>query len=216
MVDRGVRVWLACLVCGFLVGCDDLKAFRTHGSDVFHGVVIGSGDQVTIDDPDVEEPVKVRGADESFIRRGFASHTELELTFDPELADTYLVRDAGTGRPPVPGTLHAYRCSTDQEPCPSSDRVQAYFDHAPLESFAPLPHDSLSQYTFPGGGRIRNYIFGARFRSGTLERHAMVFLSLMESGKIEVRILAPSVRDGNGDELHGELFGVFSLSRRRR
>jgi hypothetical protein len=210
-----VRDWLPCLVLGLALGCDDLDEFHTSSSDVFHGVVIGSGDQVTIDDGEGPEPAPTDGSDESFIRQGFESHTELELTFDPELADTYLARDAGVGSTPAPGTLHTYRCTADQNPCAASNQVQSYFDHAPLEVFAALPHDALSQYTFPGGGRIRNYIFGARFQTAGTPRHAMVFLSLMENGKIEVRILAPSVVDAAGAELYADLFGVFSLGRRK-
>lgn len=210
-----MRVWLPWVVLGLAVGCDDLDEFHTSSSEVFHGVVIGSGDQVTTDDGEGADVAPTSGSDESFIRQGFESHTELELTFDPGLADTYLVRDAGAGSPAAPGTLHTYRCSADQSPCATSNQVQSYFDHAPLEVFATLPHDALSQYSFPGGGRIRNYIFGARFLSAGTPRHAMVFLSLMENGKIEVRILAPSVVDAAGAELYGEMFGVFSLGRRK-
>jgi len=209
-----VRVWLPCLVLGLALGCDDLDKFHTSSSEVFHGVVIGSGDQVMIDDGEGSEAAPTGGSDESFIRQGFESHTELELTFDPELADTYLVRDAGAGNTPVPGTLHTYRCSADQDPCAASNQVQSYFDHAPLEVFATLPHDALSQYSFPGGGRIRNYIFGARFQTAGTPRHAMVFLSLMENGKIEVRVVAQSLLGPDGTEVEPPLFGVFSLERR--
>jgi hypothetical protein len=212
-----VRVWLPWLVLGLALGCDDLDQFQTSSSQVFHGVVIGSGDEVTIDDPDAPPmATPASGSDESFIRQGFASYTELELTFDPELADTFLVRDAGGGNPPVPGTLHSYLCSSDQSPCAPDNQRQSYFDHAPLETFATLPHDALSQYTFPGGGRLRNYLFGARFQTDGAQRHAMVFLSLMESGKIEVRIIAPSVLDASGAELHSGLFGVFRLGKRKQ
>ena len=76
----------------------------------------------------------------------------------------------------------------------------------------------MSQYTFPGGGRLRNYIFGLRFASdsdrGSVPRDAMIFVSLMESDQIEVRAIASSVLADDGlTERLPALFGVFSLQR---
>ena len=88
-----------------------------------------------------------------------------------------------------------------------------------LEPIANLTHDALSQYDFPGGGRLRNYMFFARFalagrRRRAATRDATVFVSLMENGKVEVRVIAPSVLASDGEtELLPPLFGVFVLKR---
>lgn len=178
-----------------LCGCDDLDEFRTDDGTVFHGQVIGAGNE----------------ADPSFIRQGFESATEMELTFDPALA--------AAEEPSAPvGTLLTYQCPPEEDFCREGDRVVGDFDRVELEPIRSLVHDALSEYDFPGAGRIRNFILGARFQSGegdTLaRRHAMVFVSLMENRNIELRVVAPSVLDADGDELHAALFGVFVLERK--
>jgi hypothetical protein len=66
----------------------------------------------------------------------------------------------------------------------------------PLLPIAPLFHDQLGQYDFPGSGRVRNYIFLARPESGALEgREASVYISLIREGKLEVRVIAGPGRD---------------------
>lgn len=126
--------------------------------------------------------------DESFIRRGFPAGTELRLTFDPSLV--------GSPSPP-PGTL------TTSDDCSGMPTFSA----TPLQPIAPLAHDPLSQYDFPGGGRVRNYVFAARPSTGCLAgRDAMIFLSLMDEGTIELRVIV-----GSGDEAAGDRFGVFRL-----
>lgn len=119
-----------------------------------------------------------------FVLCGFSERTTLTLrNFDPDLA----------GGDDTTGTLS------------TSD---GKLDRARLLPLAGLQHDALSQYTFPGGGRVRNYILGVRFGDNDA-RYAMVFLSLMEDGRIEVRMHAPaSTVDGTD-----ELFGVFRLCR---
>lgn len=108
------------------------------------------------------------GIDCSFIRRGFPSGVTLDLTFDPDRQYD------------VPGTI-----STSGENCGST------FDDTPLLSIAPLAHDQLGLYDFPGGGRIRNFMFVARPEGGPLAgRDAMVFVSLLRGGSIEVRVIA--------------------------
>jgi hypothetical protein len=120
----------------------------------------------------------------AFVLCGFAERTTLTLTeFDPDLA----------GGPEPTG-----RIST-------SDGT---FEAARLVSVPGLQHDALSEYTFPGGGRVRNYIVGARFGAND-RRYAMVFISLMDNGRIEARVHAPST-DPNGNDA---LFGVFHLCR---
>ena len=134
----------------------------------------------------------------SFIRRGFPSGVVLDLTFDPDEQYT------------DPGTI-----STSGEDCGPT------FAETPLLPIPPLAHDQLGLYEFPGGGRLRNYMFIARPSSGPLAgRDATVFLSLLRGGTIEVRIMA-----GPGLEIcdpadctaidsgQCDYFGVFSLGR---
>ena len=98
----------------------------------------------------------VGGEGDSFIRRGFSADTEMDLEFDARAADR-----------PSPGTL------TTTDPV-TMERV---FDATPLEPIAPLQHDVLSEYDFPGGARLRNFLYVARPTSGPLAgREAMVFL----------------------------------------
>ncbi len=74
---------------------------------------------------------------------------------------------------------------------------------------------------FPGGGRIRNYMFVARPDSGPLAgRDAMVFLSLLRGGNVEVRLIAGPGLDicdpgdcATIDAGECDYFGVFGLSR---
>lgn len=127
---------------------------------------------------------------DSFIRRGFPPGTTLDLEFDPTMAQG-----------PSAGTLTT-----------SSPDGSVYFDHTELRVIASLEHDLLSQYDFPGAGRIRNYVYDARPETGPLAgRDAMVFLSLMDDGSIEVRIVA-----GSGDESRGDAFGLFRVARTPR
>lgn len=185
-----------------LAGCDDLGEFRTGAGQVFRGEVVGS-------DSAPGEP--------SFIRQGFASHTQMELTFDPDRAGV-VAADGGVLFPSQgPGVMHTYTCEQGTATCRASERTAGPFDGVALQPIESLAHDVLSQYTFPGGARVRSYIFGARFASShgasTHARYAMVFLSLMERGEIEVRVIAPSVLGSDGQEVLPALFGVFSLSR---
>lgn len=196
---------IAAVILANALGCDATDDFRTEPGEVFYGGIIGS---------DSSEAMP------SFIREGFPSHTEMELTFDPERALAY--SDAGTvaGKPVSAGTLHTYQCPSGITHCPKADRTQGTFDHAPLERIGPLTNDALSQYDFPGGGRLRNYIFNARGNTHVdervLQRSATVFLSLMENGKIEVRVIAPSALDATSqEEIAPALFGVFALERRK-
>lgn len=134
----------------------------------------------------------------SFLRRGFSSGTTLSMTFDPEL------------REGSPGTL-----TTGAEPCGVA------LDHVPLMAIVPLAHDSLSLYDFPGGGRIRNDLYTLQPEGGPLAgRDVMAFVSLMEGGTIQVRLIAGSgqraceATDCDAFARHEcDYFGVFSLRR---
>lgn len=181
------------------LGCDELSEFRTHPGEVFRGRVIGN----TAD-----------SAQSSFIRRGFVSAALLDLTFDPAFAVPPEESAAETA-----GTLTTYTCPNDAELCEEDERERGHFRNAELVPIPELSHDVLGRYELPGGSRLRNYLFGARFMSGeglfATQRHATVFLSLLENGQVEVRILAPSVLGADGrTEAWPGLFGVFSLVRR--
>lgn len=161
-------VAVALLSLALASGCDSYDRFRTGGDrGVFRGTVLGEGEA-------------------SFIRRGFAAGTVLELSFDP----------AAIERPTV-GTLTTI--------APDDTRV---LDAVPLESITPLSHDLLSELTFPGAGRLETFLLLARPTTGRLAgRDVMVFLSLLDTGDVEVRVIA-----GTGDEARGDVFGVFPLS----
>ena len=152
------------------------------------------GEVVGVNDPD-NCP---NGIDCSFIRRGFPAETTLEMTFDTDS----LFND--------PGLL-----TTLGEPCGPT------FDLTPLLPIPPLAFDQLGLYEFPGGGRIKNYMFVARPETGALAgRDAMVFVSLIRGGTIEVRIIA-----GPGQEIcdptdcallldgQCDFYGYFDLQR---
>lgn len=197
---------LALLALALLAGCEDLSEFKTKPGEVFRGEVIGSDA-----DPNVE----------SFIRKGFVSHTLLELSFDPNASAGS--SDAGVVVAVTAGAVDTYVCPDGASGCDERERSAGLFVHAPLINIAGLAHDPLSQYSFPGGGRLRNYIFGARFQSkddgassGT-DRDATLFVSLMENGHMEVRAMAPPVLESDGmTERWPSLFGVFQLSRAPR
>src|SRR5690606_23176650 len=56
-----------------------------------------------------------------------------------------------------------------------------------------LENDQLALYDFPGGGRIRNYLFALEPEAGPLAgRDAVAFVSLLRDGHIEVRLLSGS------------------------
>jgi hypothetical protein len=134
--------------------------------------------------------------DASFVRRGFPSRTELELELAP---DAIYV---------APGTLKLWF---------GGPGAGEWHTHAPLVPLAPLAHDHLSQYGFPGEGRLRSYLFGATlFTDGprtdnpnaidAVPRDVNVFVSLMADGTVEARLMTPKA----------ELFGVFTQLERHR
>ena len=196
-----VGLFCASLTC--LCGCEDLREFKTSASEVYRGEVIGS---------DAEAAV------ESFIRKGFASHSVLELSFDPGATDVVVQGDASAPARTAAGSVNTYVCPQGAAQCAEADRTPGPFVNAPLVTIDALTHDPLSQYTFPGGGRLRNYIFGVRFTSESAEhrtgRDATLFISLMENHRIELRAMAPAVLDRDGEgERWPALFGVFLLQR---
>jgi hypothetical protein len=186
------------------LGCDDLHDFKTTRGTVFRGEVVGS-------DSEPEQS--------SFIRTGFSSHTRIELEFDPDATGLSADSDDKQG---TPGRVHTFTCPAQKSDCDADDGSAGPFDHARLEPIENLAHDALSEYTFPGFGRLRNYIFSLRFESrpddaAPISRSAMVFVSLMDTGKVELRAISPSVlaSDGQSDRFP-PLFGVFILDRKSR
>ena len=172
------------------------------GCDTLGEFSTGEGEVYRGEIAGVNDPTNCPGEiDCSFIRRGFPYGTTLDLTFDPERQYEN------------PGTI-----STSGEVCGPT------FTDTLLLPIPPLAHDQLGLYEFPGGGRIRNYMFVASPETGPLAgRDAMVFLSLIRGGNIEVRIIAgpglikenicypadcTNINDGQCD-----YFGVFALHR---
>jgi len=172
------------------LGCVQLDAFGTDGAHELVGPVFGA-------EGDCDAPGDDR-ARCSFIRRGFGSETVLHMTFDPEN-----VQD-------VAGSL-----STTGEDC------EPTFTNVPLIAIEALRHDQLSRYEVPGDGRVKNYIFAMSPVSGPLAgRDVMVFVSLLRSERVEVRVVAGSGQNAcdptDCDQIEAggcDYFGVFSLER---
>lgn len=149
------------------------------------GLVLAAAGCTDLDDYRGDYAGPVVGTDgDSFIRRGFPAGTTLTLTgFDP---------------PPAAGPIAEVEVRHAGEVLLSGN----------LELIAPLEHDQLSLYEFPGGGRVRNHIFAMGPRGGTFaDREPLFFVSLMDAGGLEVRVIA-----GSG-EREGDLFGLFILDR---
>jgi hypothetical protein len=201
-----VRLTL-CLLSVLLFACEDLRDWKTSPGQVFRGEVIGSDGSSKGD---------------SFIRKGFVSHTWLELSFDPGSTDLSVQGevDAGPIRPAA-GQVDTYVCPDGSATCAESERTPGPFVNARLVPIDGLTHDPLSQLTFPGGGRLQNYIFGVRFRAQSdgrmLGRDATLVVSLMQNHRIELRAMASAVPGDDGEEERlPALFGVFSLERSER
>ena len=180
-------------------GCDALSEFDTGDDSIYRGEVIGS---------DSED------GQSSFIRQGFPSHTRMDMTFDPTRASAY----ADPGEPLEPaGTIDTYVCGVADSPCPDAERIPGSFRNSALELIPNLTHDALSEYEFPGGGRLRSYIFVSRFEVAdelaSRPGAAMVFVSLMDNGGVELRAISPSELASDGSMASAGLFGVFVLKR---
>jgi hypothetical protein len=180
-------------------GCDALSEFDTGDDAIYRGEVIGS---------DSED------GQSSFIRQGFPSHTRMDMTFEPTKASAY----ADPGEPLEPaGTIDTYVCGVDHSPCPADARMPGSFRGAALELIPNLTHDALSEYDFPGGGRLRSYIFVSRFELAdelaSRQGAAMVFVSLMDNGGVELRVISPAELAADGSVASSGLFGVFVLKR---
>lgn len=123
-----------------------------------------------------------------FVRSGFGPGVQLKMTFDADAIST------------SPGKL-----STDDK----------LFVEAPLEAIPQIAHDPISTLQF-GEGRQRNLIFSVEPTSPLGGPPAIVFLSLLEGGGAEVRLVrAASLRATAEVAEQTPLFGVFPLNRSR-
>lgn len=90
------------------------------------------------------------------------------------------------------------------------------FHETPLRPIPQIWHDPLSTLAF-GDGRLQNLVYAALPAEGDAgdEHDVMAIVSLMQSDRIEVRLLrgAPAV-DAGPRSSAGALFGVFTLERR--
>lgn len=137
------------------------------------------GGVVGSDDPDCET-----GEVCSFIRRGFPEAMVLRLD----------------GYSPIAPDGVAGRLTTEGYGALTND---------PIRTIDALQHDQLSRYDFPGADRVRNYIYAARPTEGLLAgRDVLVFVSLVETDEVEVRVVV-----GHGELSEGDHFGYFRLSR---
>jgi len=141
--------------------CTELGQFSTDAEHVYRGSVITG----------------------KFIRSGFHSDVELEMTFHVDQVEMQPDQYGMGG----PGILR----TTD-----------GLFDNSALEPIPEFSHDQLSNLDFPNG-RLRSYMFFCR-PGGSAQDMALVIVSLMEDEKVEVRIMR------GGDE---PLYGVFRLGR---
>jgi len=91
------------------------------------------------------------------------------------------------------------------------------FRGTPLRPIPQIWHDPLSTLTF-GDGRARNLVYVATpAGAGADAEDAFVFVSLMENGEVEVRLLrgAPTgTAEAGAPPRTPPLFGVFTLDRR--
>jgi hypothetical protein len=123
--------------------------------------------------------------DADIIRKGFEPGTELQMTFDVGLVE-------GDEEHVGPGQISTV----------PPEGGEVYFDVADLQPITSITHDQLSGFDFPTG-RLRNYLFFAN-ASGPLDgRLALVVVSLLSDGDVEVRIIMGAQ----------ELYGVFTLEK---
>ncbi|MFO0692344.1 MAG: hypothetical protein U0230_02200 [Polyangiales bacterium] len=183
---------LGAVVLALASGCTDYQAYEAPSSNPLRGRVLG------------ETPTSCDGGTtcQSFLRRGFAAGTEISMTFDPDSVTT------------APGSLTTTGPNGTEEPCGPT------FTNEPMLPIAVLPNDQLSLYDFPGGGRVRNYMFTLRPSTGKLAgRDVMAFVSLLRGGKAEIRIVAGSGQvdcDPNDCATYAagqcDFYGVFPLA----
>ena len=186
-------------------GCTDLEAVGAGSGRLCSGPVIGTSDA-------------------AFIRRGFCESVTLELAFRP------LVPEHCRGLALGDATIEALLTTSD-----------GAFDCAPVRIVGPIEQDLLGRYDFPGDRRLDNKIYTVRRTRGpgdgsirecnllTPERFdpeapcgqdATLFVSFLDAGGIEVRVLAGAGGSSTGERCGAvepaystgrDLFGVFRL-----
>lgn len=131
----------------------------------------------------------------SFVRAGIKEGTKLRLELDAERLQT------------SPGKLWS-------DPFDSGER----FKGNELRVIPQLLHDPLSTLSF-GEGRVKSAIVVGDLLSadGASSSEVMIFLSLMQSGDVEIRIVrgasAGSAPTDAGAVAPPQLFGVFSMQK---
>lgn len=206
---KGISLTLAWSVVAMFAGCHEAAELGATSGRVCRGGVIGS--------------------DVSFIRRGFCPGSTLEIAFSPTIP-------ADWNCPTIEGPFDAILNTHDAVHTPESDA----FHCAPLRAIAPLEHDSLSSFTFPGGDRVLNTVYAvsrtdlptacadaasmctdvpATCFASSPGQDAFAFVSLMDDGTVEVRVLSGNGTDDNESAcsdgtlpVSRNLFGVFSLT----
>ncbi|MBX3185887.1 MAG: hypothetical protein KF819_02685 [Labilithrix sp.] len=126
----------------------------------------------------------------SFVRAGIAENVQMCVSLDAERLQD------------VPGTIS------------TSD---GRFRNAQLRPIPQIWHDPLSTMSF-GDGRRQNLVYVASPTATDAgdNQEAMVIVSLMENGGIEVRIVRGAPRTDAGSTAEGQsppLFGIFTLQR---
>lgn len=190
---RRISRFALCFASLVGVACDDLDQFRTDAGEIFRGPVVGN---------EATDAGTVMDQRRSYLLYGFDAATVMELEFDPALVST--------GR--SPGRIDTFVCEDRSlGECSDAARSPGPLHRAALRQVPGLSDDVLSRYDFPGASRVRNYIFYAQLGAGEGDaphHNAMVFLSLMESGEIEVRVVS-----AGADGAASPLFGLFRLGR---
>ena len=208
-VRRSTPALLALLIAAMSAlasGCTDLDAIGPGSGRLCTGPVVGTSDA-------------------AFIRRGFCESVTLELAFRPlvpEHCRSFAFGDA---------TFEALLTTSD-----------GAFDCAPVRIVGPIEQDLLGRYDFPGDRRLENKLYTVRRTRGPQDgsvrecsetaperfdpeapcgQDATLFVSFLDAGGIEVRLLA-----GAGNSTRGEscgdvtprfsngrdLFGLFRLA----
>jgi hypothetical protein len=121
------------------------------------------------------------------VRKGFGKFSQMELTLNVDSIEA------------SPGILKV----ESQE---DAGQKETIFDDVSLRPIPSLRYDALSSLDFPTG-RLKSYILNAPVSNERFPgADAMVILSLMSDGKVEVRVISGQDR----------LFGIFSLTKENR
>ena len=152
---------------------------------VLTGVVLCACDDLSGFSTSENEIYSGEVLDADIVRRGFEPGTMMEMTFDVALVH-------GDEEHVGPGTI------TTIPP----GGAEPMFEEVELLPITSIVHDQLSGLDFPTG-RLKNYLFYAA-PSGAYTGHlALVVVSLLSDGDVEVRIIL-------GPE---DLYGVFTLEK---